>query len=77
MGLSVWYSCTVSGEEPFYDKRHIPHVVKDCADLFSVVIVLDPKPDHIAFTVSQDRDAYNPENLALKLDPKTMLILEN
>jgi len=77
MGLSVWYSCTVSGTEPFYDKRNIPNIVKDNANLFAVIIVLDPKQDHITFTVSQDRDAYNPENLALKLDPKTMLILES
>ena len=77
MGLSVWYSCTVSGEEPFYDKHNVPLVIRDCSELFAVIIVLDPKPDHIAFTVSQDRGSYNPENLALKLDPKTMLILEN
>ena len=76
-GLSVWYSCTVRGEEPFYDKKNIPNAVKYCADLFAVIIILDPKPDHIAFTVSKDRDDSNPENLALKLDPKTMLILEN
>ena len=77
MGLSVWYSCTVRGTEPFYDKRNIPIILKDNADLFAVIIILDPKPDHIAFTVSQDRETYNPENLALKLDPKTMLILES
>jgi hypothetical protein len=76
MGVSVWYSCTVKGEEPYYDKRNIPLVIKDYADPFAVIIVLDPKPDHIAFTVSRDRDAYNPEHLALKLDPKTLLILE-
>ena len=77
MGVSIWYSCTVGGEEPFYDNRNVPLVVKDCANLFAVIIVLNPKPDHIAFAVSQDRGSYNPENLALKLDPKTMLILEN
>ncbi|MDR0498086.1 MAG: hypothetical protein LBH42_10765 [Treponema sp.] len=89
MGASVWYSCTVKGDEP-YDKRNIPLVISDCADLFSVIITLDSKPEpsaeaggrgsppaHIAFTVSRDRDAYNPEHLALKLDPKTLLILEN
>jgi hypothetical protein len=90
--LSVWYSCTVSGgadpsgtkstgpksqgSENFYDKRHIPLVVKDYAELLDVVIVLEPKPDHIELTVSKDRDIYNPEHMALKLDPKTLLILE-
>jgi hypothetical protein len=51
-------------------------VVKDYVELLDVVIVLEPKPDHIALTVSKDRDVYNPEHMALKLDPKTLLILE-
>ena len=76
MGVSVWYSCTVKGEEPLYDKRNIPLVIKDYAELFDAVIVLGPKSDHIALTVSRVRDAYNLEHLALKLDPKTLLILE-
>lgn len=75
MGLCVWYSCTVTKEKPFYNSKNIPNVISDCADLFTAIIVLDPKPDHIAFSVSQGRGD-NPENLALKLDPKTMLILE-
>jgi len=77
MGISIWYSCTIEGEGPLYDKRNIPLVIKDYADLFDVIIVLDPKQDHIALTVSRDRDAINPEHLALKLDPKTLLILTN
>jgi len=76
MGVSVWYSCNVKGEGPFYDKRNIPMVIKNYENLFSVIIVLDPKPDHIALKISRDREVYNPEQLELKLDPKTMLILE-
>ena len=77
MGVSAWLSCNVKGEEPYYDQRNIPLVIKGNADHFEVIIILVPKPDHIALTVSRDRDEYNPENLALKLDPKTLLILEN
>jgi archaellum biogenesis ATPase FlaH len=70
-----------SGEKPFYDQfydqRNIPLVLKESASLFDVIIILEPKSDHIALTVSRDRDVYNPEHLALKLDPKTLLILEN
>jgi hypothetical protein len=76
MDVAVWYSCTTAGEAPFYDKRNIPLVVKEYAGLFGVIVVLDPKQDHIDFTVSRDRDVYNPEHMALKLDPKTLLILE-
>jgi len=87
MGVSCWYSCNVnadlrsadlrSGEKPLYDQQNIPTILKDSASLFDVIIVLEPKSDHIALTVSRDRDIYNPEHLALKLDPKTLLILEN
>jgi len=86
MGVSCWYSCNVnadirSGEKAYadqlYDERKIPLVLKDDAGLFDVIIVLEPKSDHIELTVSRDRDVYNPEHLALKLDPKTLLILEN
>jgi hypothetical protein len=75
-GLSVWYSCTVSGTGDCYDKRGIPRLVTDYADILDVIIVLDPKPDHIELTVSKDRATYNPEHMALRLDPKTLLILE-
>ena len=77
MGISIWYSCTVEGEEPLYDKRNIPLVISGYADFFAVIIVLDSRQDHIALTVSRDRDILNPEHLALKLDPKTLLILED
>jgi hypothetical protein len=76
MGASVWYSCTITGEAPFYDKRNIPLVAKDYAGLFDVIVVLEPRQDHIDLTVSRDREQYNPEHMALKLDPKTLLILE-
>jgi hypothetical protein len=75
LGLSVWYSCTVPGEGPAYDKKNIPLVAGDFVDLVDVVIVLSPKQDHIALQVSKDRETYNPDQLALKLDPKTLLIL--
>jgi hypothetical protein len=80
MGLMAWYSCTVGnqGSVPgdLYDKRNIPVIVKDYSDVFDTIIVLEPRADHIELTVSKDRDAYNPEHMALRLDPKTLLILE-
>jgi hypothetical protein len=75
-GVSVWYSCTVKGPEPLYDKRNIPLLIRDYVDLFAVVVVMEPRPDHIKLTVSKDRDTYNPEQMALRLDPKTLLMLE-
>jgi KaiC/GvpD/RAD55 family RecA-like ATPase len=74
LGISFWYSCTV--QAPAYDKNRIPLVLKDYADLLDVIIVLDPKSDHIELSASKDRGETSLEHLAVKLDPKTLLILE-
>jgi hypothetical protein len=76
LGLSVWYSCNVPGEGPQYDRKGMPLLIKDFPDLVDVVIVLEPKPDHIELSISKDRDAFRPEAMAMRLDPKTLLILE-
>jgi len=76
MGVSLWYSCTVKGKEPYYDKRNIPLLVKDFEEFFDVIIILDPKTDHIALSVPRNREKITPENPALKLDPKTLLMLK-
>ena len=74
LGLSVWFSCTVKDDH--YDKQNIPLIVKDYAELFDVIVVLEPRQDHIEFAVARDRNAEAPERLALRLDPKTLLVLE-
>jgi hypothetical protein len=77
LGLEVWYSLNVHSSGPQYDKRNIPLIIADYADITDVVIVLEPKPDHIELTVSKDRSTFNPEHMNLRLDPRTLLILEN
>jgi hypothetical protein len=77
LGLEVWYSCTLPSGENHYTKQGIPNLIKDYVDLIDSVIVLEPKSDHIEFSVSKDRDTFNPASMALKLDPKTLLILES
>jgi hypothetical protein len=82
LGLSVWYSCTVKENSVeaspplLYDNDKIPMAIKDYADLVDIVIVLEPKADHIELSVSKDRDARGITTLAMRLDPKTLLIQE-
>ncbi|MDR1956663.1 MAG: hypothetical protein LBQ30_07405 [Treponema sp.] len=76
LGLAVWYSCNVTVGNCPAAKQAVPPLVQDYADLLDVVIVLEPQPEYIALSVSKDRDTYNPEALALRLDPRTLLILE-
>jgi len=76
LSLEIWYTCTVVGEDPVFDKRNIPFVLKDFIDLIEVVVILEPKQDFIQFSVSKDYDVFNPHALELKLDTKTLLIAE-
>ncbi|MDR1802192.1 MAG: hypothetical protein LBQ94_01170 [Treponema sp.] len=75
-GLAIWYSCTVKDEGPQYDKENIPLLLKDFADLIDIVIVLNPKTDHIELSISKDRDVHDTKALAMRLDPRSLLILE-
>jgi len=75
-GLSVWYSCTVKENGTWYDNEKMPLALKDYADLVDIVIVLEPKPDHIELSVSKDRDDRGIKTLSTRLDPKTLLIQE-
>jgi len=85
MGLSAWYSCNINSSEPLPDQQKTHGLIKSIAAFFEVVIELEPKKDHIALTVSRDRDGAasaeardsSPVHLALKLDPRTLMILEN
>jgi hypothetical protein len=74
LGVSVWYSCTVSDSGEQYDNNKIPLLIRDFADLIDIVIILDPKPDHIELSVSKDRDSGISESLKMRLDPRTLLI---
>jgi KaiC/GvpD/RAD55 family RecA-like ATPase len=76
LGLEVWYTCTVQGDDPVFDKRNIPIILKDYVELLDVLVVLEPKSDFIQFSVSKDHTAFNPSALELKLDTKTLLIAE-
>jgi hypothetical protein len=76
MGVSVWYSCSVKDDDRQYDKEKMPVLIQDFADLVDVVIILDPKPDHIELSISKDRDSRVNKSMAMRLDPKTLLILE-
>jgi hypothetical protein len=76
LGLSVWYSCNLPDKGQQFDKQNIPLIIKDYASLIDVVILLEAKQDHIELSVSKDRDAHDTQSMAMRLDPKTLLMLE-
>jgi len=76
MGLEVWYSCTLIGEEPLIDKNNVPVILREYIEGIAVLILLEPKAEYIHFTVVKDHGRMNPKDLKLKLDAKTLLIAE-
>jgi archaellum biogenesis ATPase FlaH len=76
IGVSIWYSCSIKDDEPQYDKENIPVVLGGCVDSLDIVIILQPKPDHIELSLSKDRGSTISKSMAMKLDPKTLLMLE-
>jgi len=76
MGVEVWYSATLAGEEPVLDKHNVPVLLKDFLESIAVLILLEPKAEYIHFTVVKDHGRMNPQDLKLKLDAKTLLIAE-
>ena len=77
LGLSVWYSCSISDSDANqYDKENIPLVLGDFVEDIDIVIVLQPKSDHVELSISKDRNSLISKSMAMKLDPKTLLILE-
>ncbi|MCX7027699.1 MAG: hypothetical protein NT061_09510 [Spirochaetes bacterium] len=77
MGLEAWYSCTLSGEDPLFDKNGVPILLRELLPLISVLIVMEPSRDFIHFKVVKDHERLNPKELDLKLDSKSLLIAEN
>jgi len=75
IGVSVWYSCSI-GNENEYDKENIPVVLADFIKSLDTVIILQPKSDHVELSISKDRDSIISKSMAMKLDPRTLLILE-
>ena len=73
LGLCVWYSFSVKDDG---GKENIPAALGGFIDQIDVVIILQPKSDHVELSISKDRDSNTCKSMAMKLDPKTLLILE-
>jgi hypothetical protein len=75
LGVSIWYSCSVKDDDSL-SKENIPAELDCCISVFDVVIILQPKHDYVELSVFKDRDSIISKPMAMKLDPKTLLILE-
>jgi hypothetical protein len=73
-GLEIWFSVSLGYNQPVYDSAGVPDLLKNLIEPFSILICLKPEEKHIHLQLIKDHDAAVPEDLHLKLDPKTLLI---
>jgi hypothetical protein len=74
LGLEVWFSASLRGDEPLFDERGIPFALKDHLGAIDVLISLQHHGDHVHFNLVKDHERLAPKDMRLKLDPKTLLI---
>jgi len=72
--VEIWFSATLHRENLQLDEHGVPAPVNNFYDIFSVIIMLNPKQDHVDFNLLKAHDATNLDKLRLKLDPRTLLI---
>jgi hypothetical protein len=76
MGLRVWFSASLKGEDPLFDDKGLPNELKGYLDQIDVLITLAYREEHIRLSLVKDYDNLPPGDLKIKLDPKTLLISE-
>lgn len=76
--LEIWFSVSLGeGEsDEVFDEKGAPNITKDFIDFIDVLITLRFVGNHIQFQAIKDRDQTEPREMHLKLDPKTLLIVE-
>lgn len=74
LGLEVWFSASLRGDEPLFDDQGIPFMLKDDLGAIDVLISLQHHGDHVHFNLVKDHARLAPKDMRLKLDPKTLLI---
>lgn len=74
LGLEVWFSASLRGEEPLYGPDGIPQLLRGHLGSIDVLISLVHHGDHVHFSLVKDHERMAPKDLRLKLDPTTLLI---
>ena len=76
LGLEIWFSASLRGEEPLFDERGFPRELEESLPLMDVLITLKAEADNVRLNLVKDHDYPVAKGLHLHLDPKTLLIAE-
>ncbi|MBN1274510.1 MAG: hypothetical protein JXB26_19795 [Candidatus Aminicenantes bacterium] len=76
LGLEIWFSASLKGNEPLFDDKGLPLVLKNYMEEISVIITLRYQEEFIRLQMVKSHGETIPGELPLTLDPKTLLIAE-
>ena len=74
--ITVWFSASLRGDDPLYDRDGIPFVLEPFIDGIDVLVTLTPTRDYVQLGLIKDHERIVREDLHLKLDSKSLLIAE-
>jgi len=75
LNLEIWFSASLHGQPPFYDQDGVPFVLKEHIEVIDVLLTLKQHAAHVNLILVKDHGRFAPRDLRLKLDPKTLLIV--
>ncbi len=76
IGVEVWFSSSLKGDESVFDGDGIPAELKDFIDYIDVLISLKFEGKYVHLELEKDHEKTGIQNIHLRLDPKTLLIAE-
>lgn len=76
LGLEVWFSASLKGEEPLFNEKGVPYLIENCLDNIDVLITLRFEGEHVQLNLVKVQDSMSSVDVKLKLDPASLLISE-
>lgn len=74
--LTVWFSASLRGDDPLYNRDGVPFALESHLDEVDVLITLTPTREFVQLGLIKDHERIVREDLHLKLDSKSLLIAE-
>jgi thymidine kinase len=76
LGLEIWFSASIKDDNSELDKNGVPLLLKEFINEITILIYMKPENDYIRLQLIKDHEILPVSNLHLKLDPKSLLVVE-
>jgi KaiC/GvpD/RAD55 family RecA-like ATPase len=77
MGVEVWFSASLKGDEPLFNEQGVPLVLERYLDEVAVLITLGFKEEYVRLNLIKCHECLTLGELPLKLDPQSLLIAKD